>query len=150
MIDINVIKWTGIYFLAKIGFISQYTLPLARYNESNDLPTFLCLPNNTICQRFENTLLFPIQLLRSTQNAYHTLISWGFGTDNSRWGRGLENTVDMEAIRNPIYAYLPAQCLMCEMVHCHHEKEFFSFSNVAFSSWFRQPIDPIMQLNMLQ
>ena len=33
--------------LIGIGFISQSTLQLARYNKSNDLSTFLCLPNNT-------------------------------------------------------------------------------------------------------
>ena len=42
--------------MAKIGFISQCTLLLAQYNESNDLSTFLCLPNNTICQTFKNAL----------------------------------------------------------------------------------------------
>ena len=39
----------------------------------------------------------------------------------------MENMVDMEAIRNPIHAFLPVQCLMCEMVHHHHEKGFFFF-----------------------
>ena len=91
----------------RIGFISQCTLPLARYNKSNDLSTFLCLPYNTICETLQNTLLFPIQLLRSIQNAYHTAISWSLGTDNSRWGPGLEVTVDAEAIRNPNHAFLP-------------------------------------------
>ena len=74
-------------FLAIIGFISQCTLHLARYNESNDLSTFLCLPNNTICQTLQNTFLFLIQLLHSTRNAYHTAIFLGLGTDNSRWGQ---------------------------------------------------------------
>ena len=46
-------------------------------------------------------------------NAYDTAISWGLGTDNSRWGPGLENTVDAEAIRNPIHAFLLVQCSMC-------------------------------------
>ena len=36
------------FFLAKIGLTSQCTLLLARY-ECNDLSTFLCIPNNTIC-----------------------------------------------------------------------------------------------------
>ena len=97
----------NIYFLTKIGVISQCTLLLARYKDFNDLSTFLCLPNNTISQILQNTLLFPIPLLRSTQIAYHTAISWGLGTDNSRWGTSLENTVDAEAIRNPIHDSLP-------------------------------------------
>ena len=114
-------------FLAKIGSISQCTLLLARYNEYNDVSTFLCLPNETICQTLQNTLLFPIELPRSTQNAYHTVISWGLGTDNSRWGPILGNAVDAEAIRHPTEAFLPVQCLMCEVVHCHNEKEFVFF-----------------------
>ena len=32
---------------------------------------------------------------------------------------------DAEEIRNPIHAFLPVQCSMCEMVRCHHEKRFF-------------------------
>ena len=103
----------------------MYSLLLALYNESNDLSTFLCLPNYTICQTLQNTLLFPIELLCSTQNAYHTAISQGLGTDNSRWGPSLENTVDAGAIPNPIHDFLPMQCSMCEMVHCHHEEGFF-------------------------
>ena len=87
---------------------------------------------------------FSIQLLRSAQNAYHLAIFWGSETDNSRWGPCLENTVDVEAIRNPIHAFLSVQCSMCEIMHCHHEKGFFSPSNVTVSSWFRQLIDPIM------
>ena len=39
------------------------------------------------------------------------------GTDNSRWGPGLENTVYAEAIRNPIHAFLPLECSICDMVH---------------------------------
>ena len=50
--------------MEKIGYISQCTLLLARYNESSDLLTFLCLPNNTFFQSFQNALLFPIQFLR--------------------------------------------------------------------------------------
>ena len=151
MFDINVRKWTRIYFfLAKIGFISQCTLLLPRYNESNDLSTFLCLPLNTICQTLQNTLMFTILLLRSTQNAYHTVISWGLGTDNSRWDTDLENTVDADTIRKPFHAFLPVQCSMCKIMHCDHENGFFSSSNVAVSFWFRQPIDPIMQHNILQ
>ena len=103
----------GLIFSENIGFISQWTLLLSRYNESNDLSTFLCIPNNTICQTLQNTLLFPIQLLRSTQNAYHTAISWGLRTDNSRCWLGL-------------------QCAICEMVHCHHEKGFFFFKYGRF------------------
>ena len=38
---------------------------------------------------------------------------------------------------------------MYEMVHCHHKKEFFFSTNVAVSSLFFQPIDSIMQHNML-
>ena len=38
---------------------------------------------------------------------------------------GLENTVDTEAIRNPIYLFLPVQCSICQMAHCHNEKGFF-------------------------
>ena len=110
--------------MAKIGFIFQGTLLSDRY-ESNDLSTFLCLPNNMICQTLQNTLLFPIQLLCSTQDAYHTAIFRGLGTDNSRWGPGLESTVDAEAIRNPIHALFPVQYSMCKMEHCHHEKGFF-------------------------
>ena len=53
--------------------------------------------------------------------------------------------VDAEAIRNPIYVFLPVLCSMRDMVHCYHEKGFFSSSNVAVSSGFCQPIDPIMQ-----
>ena len=113
-------------YMAKIGLISQCTFLLARY-DSTDLSTFLCLPNNTICKKLQNTLLNPIQLLRPTQNAYHTAISWGLGTDNSRWGPGLVNTMDPEAIRNLIHAFSPVQCSMCEMVHCHHETFFFFF-----------------------
>ena len=52
--------------------------------------------------------------------------------------------VDVEAIRNTIHAFLPVQCSMCEMVHCHSEKESFSSSNVSISSRFFQQIDPIM------
>ena len=96
-------------FLSKIRFIPQCTLLLARYNESNDHSTFLCLANNTICQTLQNTLLISIQFFRSTQNSYNTAISWGLGTDNSRWWPGLENTVDAEPIRNPIHAFLPVQ-----------------------------------------
>ena len=113
------------FFLAKIGFISQFIVLLPRYNESNDLSTFLCLPNNTICGTLQNTLLLPIRFLHLTQTNYHTAISWGFGTDKSRWGPGLENTVDAEAIQNSIHAFLPVQCSMCEIVHCHNEKDFF-------------------------
>ena len=80
----------------------------------------------------------------------YTAISWGLGTDNSRWGLGLENTVDAESIRNPIHAFSLVQCSISEMVYCHHEKGFFFSSNVPLSSWFRQPINPIMQHNMLQ
>ena len=36
-----------------------------------------------ICQTLQDTLLFPIQLLRSTQNTYHTAIYWGLETDDS-------------------------------------------------------------------
>ena len=39
-----------------------------------------------------------------------------------------------EAIRNPIHAFLPVQCSMCEIVHCHNEEGFFSSSDVAVSS----------------
>ena len=148
MSDIDVIKRTRIN-LAKIDFISQCTLLLAPY-ESNDLSTFLCLPNNTVCQSLQYALLFPIQLLRSTQNAYHTAISWSLGTDNSRWVPGLKNAVDAEAIWKPNHAFLPIQYFMCEMVHCYHEKEFFSSWNVTVSSLFRQQVGPIMQSNMLQ
>ena len=105
--------------MSKIGFISQYTFLLALYNESNDLLTFLCLPNNTICQTLKNTLLFPIKFLRSTQNAYHTPISWGLGTDNSRWRPGLKNTVDAEAIRNPIHAFFLPKQKLCQLWRSH-------------------------------
>ena len=52
----------------------------------------------------------------------------------NRQGPSLENTVDAEAIRNPICAFLPVKSLMCEMVQCNHEKRVFCFSNVAISS----------------
>ena len=129
MFDTDVIKWTRIFFLAKIGFITQCTFLLARYNESKDLLTFLCHSNNTICQ---TSLKYPP-------------VFWGLGTDNSRWRPGLENTMDAEAIWNPIHAFLPMHCSMCEMVHCHAEKGLFSSSNVIVSSWFREPIDLIIQ-----
>ena len=137
-------------FLVKIGFISQYTLILARYNEFNNLSTFLCLPNNTICQTLQNTILFPIQILRSTHNAYYTDFSWGLGTDNNCWGPGLENTVDVEVIWYPNRAFMPVQCSMCEIVHRHHEEGFFSSSKVVVSSWFLKPIDSKIQHSMLQ
>ena len=57
---------------------------------------------------------------------------------------------DAEAIRSPIHAFLLVQCSMCEMDHYHHEKGFSSSLNMAVSSSFRQPMDPIMQHNMLQ
>ena len=69
---------TRINFFAKIGFISQCILLLARCDDSSDFSTFLCLANNTIRQTLQNTILYPFQLLRSTQNAYHIAISWGF------------------------------------------------------------------------
>ena len=134
--DIDAMKWTKINFFAKIGFISQCTLCLVRHNKSNDLSTILYLPNDMICQTLQNTLLFPIQLVCSTQNAYHIAISWGLETDNSHWGPGLKNTVDAEAIRNPIHGFLPVRCSMCEIVHCYYVKGFISSSNVAVSSWF--------------
>ena len=67
--DIDVIKWTRIYLFFRIGFISQCPLLLAQYNESNDLSTFLCLANNTICQTIQNPFLFSIPLFHLTQNA---------------------------------------------------------------------------------
>ena len=54
------------------------------------------------------------------------------GTDHSRWGPGLENTEDAEAIRKPTHAFLPAQCSMCKMVHYHHEKGFSPTCPVHF------------------
>ena len=135
------------FFLEKIGFISQCTPLSARYNRSNDFSPFLYLPNNTICQTIQNTLLFPIQLLCSTPNVYHTAISWGLETNNSCRGPGMETTVNTGAIRNPFYAFFPVHRLIYEMVHCHHKKGFFSFLNVAVSSLFRQIIDPITLQN---
>ena len=118
LFDTGVIKLTRIYF---------FWLFLAWYSELNYLSTFPCLPNHTICQTLQNTLLFSTQHFRSTQNAYQTAIYLGLRTDNSRWGPGLENRLDAEAIRNPIHAFLPVKYSMFEMVHCQHEKGFFCF-----------------------
>ena len=138
----------NLFILAKNRFILQFTFLLARYNVSNDHSTFLCFPKNTIWQTLQNTLLFTIQLLRSTQNTYHIATSWGLGTKNSHWGPGLENTVDAEEIRNPIHAFcsgkvtrspsekipaiaLPADCCVFGQVFTRFNPLFWPFS------WFR-------------
>ena len=97
------------FFLAKIGFISQCTLLLGWYNKSP-----------TICQLFyafqiirfvklsKIPFWFPFNLFIRLKTPT-TDISWSLGKHNSRWRPGLENKVNAEAIRNPIYVFLPVQ-----------------------------------------
>ena len=111
-----------IFFVAKIVFILQCILPLARYNESNDLSTFLCLPNNTICQALQNTLVSHSNSLCDSK-VYHTTISWGLETNNSRWGArsGEYNGCESDSTPNSCF-------FACEM---------FDVWDGALSSWRR-------------
>ena len=128
--DLDVIKWTSINFSRKnrLSF-----LMFSPYSSIQRVQRSLNLSMPSKQYDLSNPPKYP-SVFHSTSSFCHTAISWGLGTDNSRWGPGLENTVDAEAIRNPIHVFLPVQCSMCEMMHCHHEEEFFSSSYVAVSS----------------
>jgi len=102
-------------FLSKVIFIPQHSCLQGRYTWYSDFPTFRC----PFCKKrpsLRNTPRFPRWLPHSMWISFPGATAWDLGTDNSRWGPSLENTVDEQSIRIVIGSIWPSLLRMCVTV----------------------------------
>jgi len=86
-------------FLSKVIFIPQHSSLRGRYTWYSDFSTFRCPFCNTKCPSLRNTPRFSRRLPHSMWISFSGATAWGLGTDNSRWGPSLENTMREQPIR---------------------------------------------------
>ena len=83
----------------------------------SDFPTFrcpFCSTKRPSVSFLRNTPRFPRWLPHSIWISFPGATAWGLGTDNSRWGPSLENTVGEQPIRiviGPIWPSLSRTCV---------------------------------------
>ena len=135
-------------FLDKVIFIPQHSCLRGRYTWYSDFPTFRSPFCSTKRPSLRNMPRFPRWLPHSMWISFPGA-AWGLGTDNSRWGPSLENTVGEQPIRIVIGPIWPSLSRTCVTVRYRDGTAFFSSPYGAVFSLFRRSVCPITLHNTL-
>jgi len=131
--------WAKLYLFLNIVAFEGDTLSIAIFQHFDTLSVVRNVQAFEICLSFRDDFL--IRWI-----SFSGATAWGLGTDNSRWGPSLENTVGEQPIRIVIGSIWLSLSRMCVTVHYRDDTEY---RHGAVFSLFHRSVCPITLHNTL-